>query len=179
MDYIVHGIFQASIELGSLSLFQGIFPTQGSNPGVPQCRQILYQLSHQGSLSLLQGILLTQESNRGLLHCRQILYQLSYQRILNVFEVSTEKRNDIQNFSVPVSNDCMLTNHHHCQKIYMYTHQDKMTYSYQLWFCVISCQIHLHEREMSSKFHIFLQFYQFCSIFILFSDGVYLACCCC
>ena len=59
MDYIVHGIFQASIELGSLSLFQGIFPTQGSNPGVPQCRQILYQLSHQGSLSLLQGILLT------------------------------------------------------------------------------------------------------------------------
>ena len=133
----------------------------------------------EGSLSLLQQISPTQESNRGLLHCRQILYQLNYQRILNVFEVSTKKRNDIQNFSVPVSNDCMLTNHHHCQKIYMYTHQDKMTYSYQLWFCVISCQIYLHEMEMSSKFHIFLQFYQFCSIFILFSDGVYLACCCC
>ena len=28
---------------------QGIFPTQGSNPGVPHCRWILYQLSHQGS----------------------------------------------------------------------------------------------------------------------------------
>ena len=28
---------------------QGIFPTQGSNPGVPRCRQILYHLSHQGS----------------------------------------------------------------------------------------------------------------------------------
>ena len=27
----------------------GIFPTQGSNPGLPHCRQILYQLSHQGS----------------------------------------------------------------------------------------------------------------------------------
>ena len=33
----------------SLSLLQGIFPTQGSNPGLPHCRQILYQLSHKGS----------------------------------------------------------------------------------------------------------------------------------
>ena len=35
--------------VGSLSLLQGIFPTQGSNPSLPHCRQILYQLSHQGS----------------------------------------------------------------------------------------------------------------------------------
>ena len=35
--------------VGSLSFLQGIFPTQGSNPGPPHCRQILYQLSHQGS----------------------------------------------------------------------------------------------------------------------------------
>ena len=35
--------------LGSLSLLQGIFPTQGSNPGLWHCRQILYQLSHKGS----------------------------------------------------------------------------------------------------------------------------------
>ena len=33
--------------MGSLSLLQGIFPTQGSNPGFPHCRQILYQLSCQ------------------------------------------------------------------------------------------------------------------------------------
>ena len=32
------------------SFLQGIFPTQGSNPGLPYCRQILYHLSHQGSL---------------------------------------------------------------------------------------------------------------------------------
>ena len=31
--------------VGSLSLLQGIFPTQGSNPGLPHCRRILYQLS--------------------------------------------------------------------------------------------------------------------------------------
>ena len=30
----------------SRSLVQGIFPTQGSNPGLPHCRWILYQLSH-------------------------------------------------------------------------------------------------------------------------------------
>ena len=35
--------------VGSLSLLQGIFPTQGSNPGFPHCRRILYQLSHKGS----------------------------------------------------------------------------------------------------------------------------------
>ena len=35
--------------VGSLSLLQGIFPTQGSNPGLLYCRQILYQLSYQGS----------------------------------------------------------------------------------------------------------------------------------
>ena len=29
-------------QVGSLSLLQGIFPTQGSNPGLPHCRQILY-----------------------------------------------------------------------------------------------------------------------------------------
>ena len=30
-------------------LLQGIFPTRGSNPGLPHCRQTLYPLSHQGS----------------------------------------------------------------------------------------------------------------------------------
>ena len=35
--------------VSSLSLLQGIFPTQGSNPGPPLCRWILSQLSHQGN----------------------------------------------------------------------------------------------------------------------------------
>ena len=34
--------------MGSLFFLQGIFPTQGSNPDCPHCRQILYQLSHKG-----------------------------------------------------------------------------------------------------------------------------------
>ena len=36
--------------VGGCSLLQGIFPTQGSNPGLRHCRRILYQLSHQGRL---------------------------------------------------------------------------------------------------------------------------------
>jgi len=35
--------------VGSLSLLQGIFPTQELNQGLLHYRQILYQLSHQGS----------------------------------------------------------------------------------------------------------------------------------
>ena len=35
--------------VGCHALFQGIFPPQGSNPGLLHCRQILYHLSHQGS----------------------------------------------------------------------------------------------------------------------------------
>ena len=35
--------------VGSFSLLQGIFPTQGSNPSLPHCRPILYQLSHKGN----------------------------------------------------------------------------------------------------------------------------------
>ena len=36
-------------EASSLSLLEGIFPTQGSSPGLPHCRQILYQLSRKGN----------------------------------------------------------------------------------------------------------------------------------
>jgi len=35
--------------VGCHALFQGILPTQGSNPGLPPCRKILHCLSHQGS----------------------------------------------------------------------------------------------------------------------------------
>ena len=42
--------------VSSHSLLQGIFPTQGSNPGLPHCRWILYQLSHQGSPRILECV---------------------------------------------------------------------------------------------------------------------------
>ena len=42
--------------MGSLSLLQGIFLTQGLNPGLLYCRQILYHLSHQGSPRILEWV---------------------------------------------------------------------------------------------------------------------------
>ena len=39
--------------MGSLSLLQRIFPTQWSNPGLPHCRWIFYQLTHKGSPRIL------------------------------------------------------------------------------------------------------------------------------
>ena len=42
--------------VGGLSLLQGIFPTQGSNPGLLHCKWILYQLSHKGSPRILEWV---------------------------------------------------------------------------------------------------------------------------
>ena len=56
MDHIVQGVLQARILEWSLSFLQGIFPTQGSNPSLSHCRQILYQLSHNGNPRLLEWV---------------------------------------------------------------------------------------------------------------------------
>ena len=42
--------------VGSRSLLQGIFTTQGLNPGLPHCSQILFQLSYQGSPRILEWV---------------------------------------------------------------------------------------------------------------------------
>ena len=72
--------------VGSPSLLQGVFPTQGSNPGLLRWRQILYQLSHQGSPRILEWVAYPFSSrssqpkglNLGLPHYRWILYQLKH-----------------------------------------------------------------------------------------------------
>ena len=58
----LHGLFSSwnsldqNTEVDSLSLLQGIFPTQASNPGLSHCRQIIYQLSHKGSPRILEWV---------------------------------------------------------------------------------------------------------------------------
>ena len=55
-----HGLYSPrnspgqNTRVGSLSLLQGIFPTQELNPGLPHCRWILYQLSHKESPRILE-----------------------------------------------------------------------------------------------------------------------------
>ena len=69
MDYSppgssVHGIFQARIlEWVPISFLQGIFPTQGLNPGLRHSRQILYQLSHKGNPRILEWVAYPFSSN--------------------------------------------------------------------------------------------------------------------
>ena len=63
--------------VGSLSLLQGIYPTKGSRPGLPHCRQIIYQLSQTrilewDAISISRGIFPTQELNPCLLLGRWI-----------------------------------------------------------------------------------------------------------
>ena len=52
MDYITclsssMGFSRQDTEVGCCSLFQGIFPTQELNPGLPQCKQILYRATRE------------------------------------------------------------------------------------------------------------------------------------
>ena len=62
VDYTVYRILQARIlEWVSCSFLQGIFPTQGSSPGLPHCRWIPYQLSHKGSLERQRVHIFTNE----------------------------------------------------------------------------------------------------------------------
>ena len=56
-DCTIHGTILARIlEWVAYSLLQGIFPTQGLNSGLPHCRRILYQLSHQESPRTLEWV---------------------------------------------------------------------------------------------------------------------------
>ena len=79
--------------VGCHDFLHGIFPTQGSNSGLPHQRWILYHLSYQGSPRILdwaaypfsRGIFLTWKSNLGLLHYRWVLYQLSQQGSMFLF----------------------------------------------------------------------------------------------
>ena len=78
--------------VSSVSLLQGIFQTQGSNPGLPHCRQILAEPQGKpkntgvGSFSLLQQIFPSRGSNPGLPHCRRVLYHLSHQGSPRILE---------------------------------------------------------------------------------------------
>ena len=95
MDYTVHAV-------GSLSLLQGIFPTQGLNPGLPHCRWILYQLSQKGSPELcLLGKTDTLKKNNSssywkiLENSRSPLWYAS----LSSLKLSTSKDNEIKSKS--------------------------------------------------------------------------------
>ena len=98
-------------EVGSLFLLQGIFPTQGWNPGLPHCRWILYQLSHNGSQqrkrNSLQKIFMSisqiTKIEIKIVSCikkKDRLLRLSCKFISDFLKVSMEKKNSISDCSL-------------------------------------------------------------------------------
>ena len=56
MDYSPWNSPGQNTGVSSLSLLQVIFPTHGSNPGLPPLQEILYELSHKGSPRILEWV---------------------------------------------------------------------------------------------------------------------------
>ena len=83
--------------VGSLSLLRGIFPTQGSKPDLPHCRQILYQLSHNWLKMILFGVSLMPRVNSiwnteiSFFVCPFYNLKLDYLIILHVFKSCSKK----------------------------------------------------------------------------------------
>ena len=80
-SFQLHGLYSPwnspgqNTGVDSLFLLQGLFPTQGLNPGLLYCKQILYQLSYQGNPRILKWVAISfsrgsfQPRNRAQVSC--------------------------------------------------------------------------------------------------------------
>ena len=90
----VHGILQT----GSHFLLQGIFPTQGLNPGLPHCSQILYHLSQQGSPKV------------GVTQCISLFLKLTHNPLNLVASQSWFRENEFKDYyAKTLTTKCFLT----------------------------------------------------------------------
>ena len=96
----VHGILQARYWSGLPFPSPGIFSTQGLNPGLLHCRQILNHLSHQGSPLFTACVI-----NTTCLSCNKSVLILCYH------ETRIEEKTDLtkQKSSTPNWQDCRIT----------------------------------------------------------------------
>ena len=94
--------------VGCHALLQGIFPTQGWNPGLPNCRQILYQLSHQGSPRILEfaaypfstRTFLPRNHSRVSCIAGRFFFQLSYRKAQSKGS-GLKKTSSVKTYSLP------------------------------------------------------------------------------
>ena len=96
-----HGLYspwnsmEQNTGVSSFSLLQGIFPTQGLNPGLPHFRQLLYQLNHRGSPRILEWVAHPFSNvsfwpriwTRVSYIAGKFFYQLSYQGIPHIIKI--------------------------------------------------------------------------------------------
>ena len=78
------------------ALLQEIFPTQGSFPGLPHCRQILYHLSHEGSPCEDNNVLLFKESKALLRNQMHVVLSFVKQKRKNILCVKHGVRAHMQ-----------------------------------------------------------------------------------
>ena len=102
-DYTVPG---HSTGVGSLFLLQGIFPTEGSNPGLLHYKQILYQLSHQGTPSKDPLELFSLYFRRQL-----FLTSISMQKVILLY-IPRSHLSDAQDLAILTNNDTHQNNGH-------------------------------------------------------------------
>ena len=103
--------------VGSRSLLQGIFPTQGSNPGLLHGRQILNQLSHKGS----PKIIIDYFNNKG-----------KWQKIYNVVILWVNLENSVQ-FSCSVVSDSLRTHGLQHARFPVHHHLPEFTQTHVHW----------------------------------------------
>ena len=77
-------------EVGSHSLLQGIFPSQGWNPGLPHCGRILYCVSHQGSPNTTSWLIFTEcwQSVKNFLSWRAYIHMHISQWLIHSYHYS-------------------------------------------------------------------------------------------
>ena len=92
--------------MGCHFLLQGIFPTQGSNPGLPHYRQMLYHLSHQGSQLTWLGHGLFQ--NSCLVSCVENTSLLPRDRLQTQTQLNSTSRSFFPFKSVMTPSGCMM-----------------------------------------------------------------------
>ena len=158
--------------VGTLSLLQGIFSTQGLNPGLLPCRQFLYQLSHKESPRKLECVTYRSSSgsscrrywNQGLLHCRWILYQLCYQGSPTISVLFIKQSgwqfllNSIKQWEIFPSQAWNLGLLHCRQILYLLSHQEAQSNGNKLIFKVQRSLIFLSSCYFPNASHRKLHF---------------------
>ena len=104
-DFSRNSVFSKDTGVGWLALLQGT-PTQESSPGLPQCRQTLYRLSHQGSLTMPVPSL---NSTRLQSHFSKLLF---WRKLKVIFTLKNWYREILYMFVYPNSSILVPCNNH-------------------------------------------------------------------
>ena len=136
-DFSWNSVFSKDTGVGWLALLQGI-PTQESSRGLPQCRQILYRLSHQGSLTMpVPSLNSTQLQS----HFSKLLF---WRKLKIIFTLKNWYREILYMFLYPNSSILVPCNNHFIISLLhtcVWTYIDKINFYKQFLHNTLVCLI--------------------------------------